>query len=172
MILILIDIYVLCHYRAYITEYGRVVTDDTSKGRDKRWYRTISSMFCHIDGNPAHQMNGGVTAMAHGHYLGSLANHSKQENAEYDVIFNTVTPRAFLEMHGNDEVGLWSCIVLRATQDIFPGHQILCNYEPAYARKLWIVFGNETFVRFLQDAVAAFQGKRDWFSFKSKAESE
>lgn len=172
MILILIDVYVLCHCRDYITEYGRVVTDDTSKDRDKRWYRTISSMFSHIDGNPAHQMNGGVTAMAYGHYLGSVANHSKQENAMYDVILNTVTPRAFLELHGNDEFGPWSCIVLRATRDIFPGHQILCNYEPASARKMWIVFGNETFVRFLQDSIAAFQGKRDWFSFKSKAESE
>lgn len=165
----LIDVYVLRHCRDYITEYGRVVTDDTSKDRDKRWYRTISSMFSHIDGNPAHQMNGGVTAMAMGHYLGSLANHSKQENAEYDVIFNTATPLAFLELHHNDEFGPWSCIVLRATRDIFPGHQILCNYEPASARKMWIVFGNETFVRFLKDSLAAFQGKRDWFSFKSKA---
>lgn len=148
--------------RSRITEYGRVVTDDTRKCRDKRWYRTISTMFCHMDGNPAHPMNGGITGLASEHCLASLANHSLRANAEYDVILNTATPRAFLELTQGGH-GAWSCIVLKASEDIFPDQQILCDYEPKTAAKMWIVLGNETIFKFVQCFAAVIRGKGKWF---------
>ena len=127
------------------------MTDDIRKCRDKRWYRTVNSMFAHIDGNPGHHMNGGITGLAYMHCLGSMANHSKDDNAEYEEILNTVTPRAYLELlHENEEeCGQWPCTVLRATKDIFPDQQILCDYEPTTAGKMWIIFRNETLFTFL-----------------------
>ena len=152
------------------------MTDDVDrKCRDRRWFRTISTLFAHIDGNPAHPMNGGITGLASVHCLGSMANHSIDANADYDAIKDTVTPRAYLEIHKNghstDEFGQWNCVVLRANRDIFPGQQILCNYEPTTSEDMWIVFGNETIVKFLNDSVAAFRGKRNWFCFRQKCNS-
>jgi hypothetical protein len=108
-------------------------------------------MFAHIDGNPGHPMNGGIKGLAHMHCLGSMANHSKDDNAEYEEILNTVTPRAYLELlHENqEECGQWPCTVLRATKDIFPDQQILCDYEPTTAGKMWIIFRNDTLFTFL-----------------------
>jgi hypothetical protein len=133
-------------------------------------------MTAHFDGNPAHPLNGGISGLAYEHCLGSIINHSANFNAEYERMFNAATPRAYLEHHGYgvdlDETGLWSGMIVRATDDILPDHQILCNYEKKTAKKLWvqIVFKNESLQAFLQTTVSIIKGHCSWILPKPSEE--
>ena len=138
--------------RRPITEYGQVFTDDKSTYRDKRWFKTINNMFCHIDGNPSHPLNGGIRQMASNHCLASIANHAKQYNAYYKDEANLATPRAVLEICKNlDREQTWPCTILYASLDIHPGQQILTDYEPNSSKAFRLHFRNESLLLFLGD---------------------
>ena len=147
------------------------MTDDDKRAeRDTRWFRTIDSNRHHLDGNPAHPKNGGLSGLALQHCLASIANHSCDDNAEFENVNNFVTPRAYLELHkmgdATPDTALYACCILRAIADIYPGQQILVDYQPKTSAKLPIVFGNETLVRFLQDTAAVLRGERSWFKLQ------
>ena len=151
------------------------MTDDERDVRDTRWFRTVDLSRHQIDGNPAHPHNGGIAGLANEHCLASIANHCSPSNAFYETVLNHVTPRAYLELEkrGNEtpDQGLYQCMLLRATVDIYPDQQIFGNYEPKTSEKYRIVFGNDTHVQFLLDTISVLRGKcevsKKWFKAKA-----
>jgi hypothetical protein len=111
-----------------------------------------------------------MSGLALQHCLASIANHSCDDNAVFENVKNFVTPRAYLELHkmgdATPDTALYACCILRAIADIYPGQQILVDYQPKTSAKLPIVFGNETLVRFLQDTAAVLRGERSWFKLQ------
>jgi hypothetical protein len=124
-----------------------------------------------MDGNPAHPCNDGLAGLANEHCLASIANHCSTKNSFYDNVLNLVSPRAYLELEkwgaATPDKGMYQCILLRATVDIYPDHQIVTNYEPKTAQKYRIVFGNESLVQFMKDAASVLRGSckvtQKWF---------
>lgn len=142
--------------RNWITEYGMVYTNDTREVRDKRWFKTVNLLFMHVDGNQAHRLNGGHENMARNNCIGAMANHAGSDsNAEYFLPTNTATPRAIIESTG--EQTKWQCVILRASENIYPNQQILADYEPKTASALWISFRNEPLFSFLRNVWAAYR---------------
>jgi hypothetical protein len=158
--------------RSAITEYGLVFTDDKSTVRDKRWFYTSQKTFCHIDGNPLHPSNDGIHQMARNHCLASIANHANKRNANacYKEKDRLATPRAILEICSSADAGkqVWPCTILYATKNIYPGQQILTDYEnhSSQSQGLILEFRNESLLQFLSAIRKALKdGVDQWRTF-------
>jgi hypothetical protein len=159
----------VCIRRSIITEYGRVITDDKRKDvRETRWFYTLNRQWFHIDGNPSHPLNGGVTGLAENHCLGSFANHSTEWNSCYVQNMRWATPRAILELAESVNACPWSCMVLVASQDIHRHQQISSDYQKNTASGMaWVHFANETLSEFVLNARDSLrspvEGVKKWF---------
>jgi len=125
-----------------------VFQTDLNHDLDTRWLKTVSKGWLHVDGNPDLPENGGIQGLAENHCLGSIANHLKKANSEYQLDEDFVSDRLFWPNNPGFKCG-YSC-TLRALKDMKHHHQILCNYE-LVTKNLVIEFDNESLYTCLKE---------------------
>ncbi len=140
--------------REPITEYGRVFVErqnNLSEERNTNWHRTLVLGRTDIDGNPNHQLNGGIRGLSKHRCLGSMANHGagSRKNAEYKT-YDYTSLQAILDPVCKSDASVGKSMLLLASRDIQKDEQILCNYEPNSARGMDIPFDNVSLGTFMR----------------------
>ena len=111
--------------REPITEYGRVFVErqnNLSEERNTNWHRTLVLGRTDIDGNPNHQLNGGIRGLSKHRCLGSMANHGagSRKNAEYKT-YGYTSLQAILDPVCKSDASVGKSMLLLASRDILKG---------------------------------------------------